>query len=1313
MKNMLNNILNKAFVFTLAILITTNNVKAFDDFSDAVNVKIGVDKSSNTSTVHKNNSVSTKNSNLQVIKHNSKIERNDHFSQIPPRRNLEREEAINEVNSVINNEKQAKQIVNIIGINNYSNFVDSIGGAKSIPTFIMTQFNDSLLDFKTFVEGVGRDNVASVISTIKPSNIGDFITSIGGVENISTFANQINGIGNLPSLMSSVKNVANLNTLINQVGLNDLGSFINGLGSFSAITQIAESLGGFNEIGSFLSSINGVSNLSSLVSGLGSVENLISLTNVTGGFSNLQNLIQGAGGISNLTSLANGIGINELGSVLSQLGGGNLIAGASQLSSFIGGFSDFGGVDGFVSLFNYLNGFGGLSALQNLQSLSDIIGGFGNFGNLLNSVGSISNLTSLLGGLGSMSNFSSFFTGIGNFSGLSNFSGLVTGLFGGYGSNLLQNFLGSGNLNFNNILGSFGSLPGVSNLVSGMGFNNLANFMQWAQQYLSFFGIAFGNIANNCENQGGVLRCAARNILQGVLSLFGGCGCGYTDMGDGSYNYGSSIVNAEQLSGTYNGMSGLLENQTPMDYITQRQNGVKPKSLKMDTSKIDYSIFPKKIVYAPDLKKKNLGNNSKFNSNIIKSSDIRPQLDINNIADNSGDEQKETFKKIKEEIEKYTDTSEISSREGKSKLPFVLGNKDAEQFRNDEEQIAVDGDFKMCNKKLDQEKLDINKLTSGETSYYEIPLCGDGEGEYIISANSNHGGGYFEHHAYNKLMGNRADFNNDPGEPLTGCYEIHKVKEGAPLRVVGRCRMTFGIEGVPAKFRRWIPVLFGCLEGCTTWTIISDKVEYYYPTYLATLSQDPLYSRYLDEDTTQKMFSKYKSAVETEIKQQEMSNKTSKRVLESITDNKKDKKTNVNNERAIQPSKGVPETRFLSQSKHGYMRIFPIRPAEDAYKNSTWRGAFRVIPHITSNKDYWGTDFEGQNGGTFFAENKDKENLHFYLTGYGDNVKKKLVDKDEEHLKAPWNTVRRDGTVGGSKQYDNKRMKADPELHGKGVLPDDEFKLHNTAVENKNAFGVGNISALNNITLNRSNSDYILQTLIRSHNMFIAEKKPIEKLTFADEDRVKPILEDNTEGMCQGGPLEDGQMIPSMAIGNHAIVRSIIGTTFYNTITTPIQGDRQTFKIRYDLLHAPVKTKQDGTVEYDNNPKLFNEFFNIDVQNIVDMPIGNQAKKENVKMHKGDTCYTLFDMTNNNLDFNLTNTITKKFNNIETVANKGEISFIIYNLFSGTIAFPGMSCNTWYHGVGVTPKPTGGSCYDMNGGSKAKPRIRNDEFRLF
>ena len=190
-------------------------------------------------------------------------------------------------------------------------------------------------------------------------------------------------------------------------------------------------------------------------------------------------------------------------------------------------------------------------------------------------------------------------------------------------------------------------------------------------------------------------------------------------------------------------------------------------------------------------------------------------------------------------------------------------------------------------------------------------------------------------------------------------------------------------------------------------------------------------------------------------------------------------------------------------------------------------------------------------------------------------------------------------------------------------------------------------------------------------------------------------------------------MIPSMAIGNHAIVRSIIGTTFYNTITTPIQGDRQTFKIRYDLLHAPVKTKQDGTVEYDNNPKLFNEFFNIDVQNIVDMPIGNQAKKENVKMHKGDTCYTLFDMTNNNLDFNLTNTITKKFNNIETVANKGEISFIIYNLFSGTIAFPGMSCNTWYHGVGVTPKPTGGSCYDMNGGSKAKPRIRNDEFRLF
>ena len=285
----------------------------------------------------------------------------------------------------------------------------------------------------------------------------------------------------------------------------------------------------------------------------------------------------------------------------------------------------------------------------------------------------------------------------------------------------------------------------------------------------------------------------------------------------------------------------------------------------------------------------------------------------------------------------------------------------------------------MCNKKLDQENIDIEKLTNPSGPVVPIPSCTDGSGIYLEKAISILNTGYFEHKAYNTFVGDPSDFINDPAGPLSGCYEIHKVKKGAPLRVTGRCRMTFSVNGalspdalqnlhdlydqamnlgdteeaknilqnivnansfgpgagsmlnpVPKQFREHYPSLFGCILGCRTWTIIADKVEYYYPTYLVTLSQDPLYSRYLDRDTAKKMFSKYQSAVENEIQNQEMSNKTSKRVLESITEKKKEGKTNKS-ERAIQPSKGVPETRFLSQSKHGYMRIFPIKLAEDAY----------------------------------------------------------------------------------------------------------------------------------------------------------------------------------------------------------------------------------------------------------------------------------------------------------------------------------------------------------------------------------------------
>ena len=1339
-------------IFFFSSVLVLNAKADFDDFSDANKVTIGVSKS---------NTVSNSNTKAKKLT-NENIKQNNSLPYKRPQKEMTKDEAIQQVTNITGNEKEAKQIVNIIGAQNYTNFTDSIGGAKNIPSFIQNQFGGSLQNFQSFVNQVGKDNVAQVIRTVKPNNVETFVNSIGGLNNLGKFTQQIGGIGNLPSFTSQFStgqfsNFTDMQSVISQVGLNNLNSFVNGIGGFSNISNLLGHIdGGASGLGSFLSGVQGVNGLSNLVSGLGSYQDLVNLTNVTGGFSNLSNLISGAGSISNLTNLTNGIGIGNVAGLLNQLGNGNLTLGASSLSNVLGEFSNFGGVNSFVSMFNNLNGLGGLSSLSNFGTLNMFING--DFSNLLSSVGNISSLNSLFSGLGSIGNFQSFFNGLNGFGGLNNFSGMITGLFGGYGSNFAQNFLG--NLNLSNILGSFNSLPNIQSIMSQFNMGGNFDFMSWIQQYLGMFGIAFGQITGNCQNSSdGTCTCGSKSVVNTLLGVLGGLGSGYNNNGDGSF----SQCSGESCS--IGGGSGGGQNPTYLGtnfgdntFNTGGCSGRNCpfKSLnKTTTSKIDTSIFPKKIVYDPSLKKKNLINNVKSDKDIIiNDKDIRPQL--NNVPsnlDSSNEERKKT----------YDEWLKIENQwvgEGK-KLPFVLGsagNNDSTQYRDEEEKIATTGDFKMCNNELEQEEVDIDKLTAPGGPAVPIESCADGTGVYLHKATSTHANGYFEHKAYNTFVGDPADFTDDPEGPLSGCYEIHKVKDEFrnELKPVGRCRMTFTVGGapspstlqqlrdlydqadslgdtdearailstianavgspqnyVPKQFQEHFPSLFGCILGCRTWTIIADKIEYYYPTYLVTMSRDPLYSRYLNQSKAEEMKTKYQSAVQEEINKQKVSSQTSERILKNTNRRKGQVTGNTNNEtnegdRAIQPTEELPETAFLSKKNQGYLRIFDIRKAEEAYDNSTWRSSFRVIPHISSNKEYWGTDFQDKQI-KFSTENR-KENLHFFI----DKPKNSILDrKDIDHLEEPWKTVMRDGEygVGGSKQY-GTLFKADPELHGKGTLSNQKFQTHNTLVKLKNAYGVGNISALNNLSF-KMNSDYILQTLVRSHNMFITDKTSLIP-DFETEDQAKPVFAEGQNfsgGSCptSNSKKEDGQLVPENQYKNYANPISRVGMKFYNTKVNARQGERQTFNAKYDLFHAPMKDKD----EDDNMPKLFNEFFNRDIQNIIDNEQGNQAKIDNVENVDGKKCYKIFQMMNNNLDFNLVNTVSNKFDNVSTTANKGETSFIIYNLFSGTIAFPGMSCNTWYYGANMSPKPSGGGCYEMNGGSRAQPKLRIDEFRLF
>lgn len=551
-----------------------------------------------------------------------------------------------------------------------------------------------------------------------------------------------------------------------------------------------------------------------------------------------------------------------------------------------------------------------------------------------------------------------------------------------------------------------------------------------------------------------------------------------------------------------------------------------------------------------------------------------------------------------------------------------------------------------------------------------------------------------------------------------GCREIHKVKPNPFIKAVGECRMlTVGVTAPPTRFRGPLPPFGNC---CATWTVISDKVEYYFPTEKITLSEQPLYSRFLDGEKVKDMFTAYQTAVKKELNSQEASKESAKYLSSKLKEDSTSPQTSTksltntnlsNSKREIQPS-SVVDTAFLHQIRRGFARYFKLDDVEKKYSLARWNNLITpVLPHISAEKSYWGTDFEDMND-KFFGDSDDKENLAFFITPAKKYSSTTLQKKDEEHLKNSWNTLKRDGQVGGSKQY-GTQMKADPTLHGRGTLSDG--KTRNTYRQNKNAYGVGNISSLHSITPT-GNSDNILQTLLRTQNMFLEEVDPLlGSKPFEEEDKnitammqsaLNPSSAQSATASCIYQPgVDDPQLKRQFA----QVITNNMAPYFYLTLANPFQGKRQSYKSMYDVFHCPVVKSDDGK----KYPQLFNKFFNKDIQNIKE----NEAKSETINTVKGEECFTMAELLNNNLDFNLMNTISTENKNIKTVGNKGEISFTAYTLFTGAIGFPGQACPFWYRGENLILSPgarfVSGFCRAKNGGSKATPKFKADEFRLF
>ncbi len=647
---------------------------------------------------------------------------------------------------------------------------------------------------------------------------------------------------------------------------------------------------------------------------------------------------------------------------------------------------------------------------------------------------------------------------------------------------------------------------------------------------------------------------------------------------------------------------------------------------------------------------------------------------------NNLDSQKIIYKQILQEINKY-------QSENKN-LPFAKGNDGnytkVDKIFDDEDDYIRNKEIKYCNEPLRESKSEENAYTLDE-------LLAPGKLVFawpcIMSSWDHKNGkttkktvdGLFEHKSFGGFL---------------GCYEEHRVTSKAKnqkgLKVVGEYIATFGANAVPIMYR---PAICAPLKklGCTKWTIKADKIEYYFPTKKITLSKQPLYTRFIenknsstkDEDVSiEDLFNKYENSVKGEMKSSKMSKKTAKTHLKS---KQKDEGSTITNsssttksyDRPLKPSKS-PDATFLGQIDRGYGRYFKLEDVETDWSKARGSERTLVLPHVSAKKKYFGTDFEDKNDEFFEEEKDDKENLAFFIDPGEKYEHDTLKKKHTAHIDNPWKSLQHD-TIGGASilyksYYSGEGAKAFKEVLPKGKEASDiSTTVKNDYRSNNISYGVGNVSNLMSLTPQGS-SDYILETLVRTHNMFLEELKPIQDIKQGDQD-----LSINA----------GSQTVPGL---------------FFSVTTIGSRKERQSFKTKWDMFHCPIGDYDDG----EKQPQLFNEFLNKAVEEIMKISTGSSSTST-----EGKTCFKYENLLRNNLDLDQVNGILSKYNNVKTVVNKGEISFTAYTLFSGTVGFPGQGYPFWKYGIGSTfGRPTS-STYNRKNGSKADPEIKNEQFRLF
>lgn len=667
---------------------------------------------------------------------------------------------------------------------------------------------------------------------------------------------------------------------------------------------------------------------------------------------------------------------------------------------------------------------------------------------------------------------------------------------------------------------------------------------------------------------------------------------------------------------------------------------------------------------------------------------INRDSSINNI-----NSQKTIYKEILQEVKKY-------QTEGKN-LPFAKGNDgtytDVDTIFDDEDDYIRNKEIKYCNEPL-------RENNNEENAYNLDELLAPGKLQFAwpcIMSSWDHQGNTTKKENVTGLFGHRS-YGAMVAGPCGTCCEEHFVTESGKekgLKVIGTYKATFRSMAVPAMYRPEVCVPLKKL-GCSTWTINADKIEYYFPTKKITLSKQPLYTRFIESKgnnndiSIEELFNKYKEAIQNEMNTSDMTSKTAKTHLDSKTKSealnensnnkislkKEGQTTNKplqqNGNKPLQPNKS-PDATFLGQIDRGYGRFFKLEDIETDWEKAKGPEGTLTLPHVSAKKKYFGTDFENEEDEFFKEEKDDKENLAFFIDPGKEYESDDLKEKHQKHIDNPWTSLQHD-TIGGAsilyrKYYNGNGAKAFKEVLPKGKEAGNlSTSEANDYRKNAISYSIGNVSNLMSLTPQGS-SDYILQTLIRTHNMFLEELKPIR-----DEQQGDASLLLNTNSITIPG-------------------------AFFSKTTLGPKKERQSFKTKWDMFHCPIG-------EYDNGekqPKLFNEFLNKAVGEIMTLTGGGTGNTE------GKSCFKYENLLRNNLDLDQVNGILSKYNNVKTVANKGEISFTAYTLFSGTVGFPGQGYPFWKYGIGSSFGLPLSTNYQRKSDSKADPKILRQQFRLF